>query len=133
MISKIIDIKLITKADLKHFRVSMGVRHIVERKGSVMLGLTEAADKNNVSYQPLRFFRKIQKAKSGSFMQATAVKEFINTFDPARLFLSHLNPYLVLIEGTVYVPTSEIQKRLTEAEWRMMQSKVTTFIFDCIC
>lgn len=119
----IVDIKTINKDD--KIKVSMGVRRLLEKKGSIQVCLTDSAKKNNESYLPVRFYKKLQEVKSGSFMLVEDVKLFQKESEIYPIIYAQ---HFVAINGEVYIPTERVQKHLSEQEWRTMQSKVTTLI-----
>jgi len=65
-----------------------------------------------------------QEAK-GSFMLLSDVMKYFedNNHDSDNLW------ELIEVDGRSYLPTSVISSRMSEQEWRTMQSKVTTSIF----
>lgn len=122
-INIIVDIKTINKDD--RIKLSIGVRRLLERKGSLQVCLTEDGKKNGTSYLPYRFFKRIPVVKSGSFMLVEDVKEFRKN---SEIFPIIYAQDFVEIGGNIYVPTEKVQKHITKQEWRILQCHVVTLL-----
>lgn len=63
---------------------------------------------------------------SGSFM---LVSDVIRYFNANEFSLEGFWKLIVDIDSLAFLPTSVVSERMTEQEWRVMQSEVTTHVF----
>lgn len=74
------------------------------------------------------FFTPEQTMARGSYMQEEAAKQYVIETGLTHIGIKGTDVVLIGIDRVAYIPTEVIERQLSGAEWRKMQTEVTTLV-----